>query len=193
MDFLILPLGFLPFLLPLAVSLLAGGAVVGAIGSIQQGKAQSAMAKFQAQQAEENAKRAQQNAAAEAEAEVGRQKYLETQKRSSLATQRAALASSGLMLSGSALDVMSDSDLNFELQKADSRQQSGMRRMQMLDQSRDLVIDSQLQMVASKNARTGSYYGAAGTLLSGAGQAAAVGSSGSGKKADTRPVYGPGY
>jgi hypothetical protein len=159
-----------------AVAVLAVGATVGAYGTIQQGKAQSAMNKFQAQQAEENAKRAQQNAASEAEAEVKRQSYLEGQKRSTLASQRAALASSGLLLTGSSLDVMSDTDLNFELQKADSRDQSAQRRMSMLDQSHDFMIDSQLQMVASKNAKASSYYGAAGTFLGGMGQAAAVAS-----------------
>jgi hypothetical protein len=159
-----------------AVALIAAGTTVAAVGTIQQGKAQSAMHKFQAQQAEENAKRAQQNAASEAEAEVKRQGYLESQKKSTLASQRSALAASGLMLTGSSLDVMSDTDLNFELQKADSREQSSQRRMSMLDQSHDFMIDSQLQMVASKNAKTASYYGAAGTALSGYGQAAAVGS-----------------
>lgn len=157
---------------------IGGGALVSAYGSIQQGKAQSAMAEFQAQQAEENAKRAQQNAASEAEAEVKRQAFLEGQKRSSLASQRSALAASGLLLSGSGLDVMSDTDLNFELQKADSRDQSYQRRTSLLDQSRDFMIDSQLQMVASKNAKTSSYYNAAGTALSGGGQAVAVGSQG---------------
>jgi hypothetical protein len=159
-----------------AVVLIAAGTTVSAVGTIQQGKAQSAMHKFQAQQAEENAKRAQQNAASEAEAEVKRQAYLEGQKKSTLASQRSALAASGLLLTGSSLDVMSDTDLNFELQKADSREQSSQRRMSMLDQSRDFMIDSQLQMVASKNAKTASYYGATGTSLSGFGQAAAVGS-----------------
>jgi len=164
------------YLATAAVVMIAAGTTVAAVGSIQQGKAQSAMNKFQAQQAEENAKRAQQNAASEAEAEVKRQAYLEGQKKSTLASQRSALAASGLMLTGSSLDVMSDTDLNFELQKADSREQSSQRRMSMLDQSHDFMIDSQLQMVASKNAKTASYYGAAGTSLSGFGQAAAVGS-----------------
>lgn len=173
-------------MLTTAAVVVVAGAAVGAYGTIQQGKAQSAMAKFQAQQAEENAKRAQQNAASEAEAEVKRQSYIEGQKKSTLASQRAALASSGLLLTGSSLDVMSDTDLNFELQKADSRDQSANRRMAMLDQSHDFMIDSQLQMVASKNAKTSSYYGAGGTLLSGAGQAGAIystprGDKGSGK------------
>jgi hypothetical protein len=165
-----------------AIALTVLGTTVTAVGTVQQGKAQSAMHKFQAQQAEENAKRAQQNAASEAEAEVKRQSYLEGQKKSTLASQRAALASSGLMLTGSSLDVMSDTDLNFELQKADSREQSSQRRMSMLDQSHDLMIDSQLQMVASKNAKTASYYGATGSALSGFGQAAAIGSQSKGKK-----------
>ena len=151
---------------------MAVGTGVAAVGTIQQGKAQSAMHKFQAQQAEENAKRAQQNAASEAEAEVRRQSYLDGQKRSTLASQRAALASSGLLLTGSSLDVMSDTDLNFELQKADSRDQSANRRMSMLDQSHDFMIDSQLQMVAGKNAKAASYWGAGGTSLSGGGQTA---------------------
>lgn len=157
-----------------AASVMAIGSVVSAVGTIQQGRAQAAQAKFAAREAELNRQRAAANAAAEAEASQKQQKYLEQRKKSMLATQKTAVAASGLDLSGSALDVMSDTDLNFELQKADARYESRLKQYQYLNQSRDFGVESQLQMIASKNARTASYYGAGGTLLSGLGQAGAT-------------------
>lgn len=152
------------------------GAGVATVGAIQQGKAQEAQNKFMAQEAELNAKRAANNAAAEAAANHREQKFLDQRKTSVLSAQKTAIAASGLALSGSALDVMSDTDLNFELQKADSRYESRLRQYQHLNQSRDFGIESQLRMVAARNAKTSSYYSAGGTLLSGTAQAASFAS-----------------
>jgi hypothetical protein len=151
------------------------GAGVAAVGAIQQGKAAEAQAEFQARESQLNAQRAVANAQAEAEANQREQKLLEQRKKSVLASQKSAVAASGLELSGSSLDLMSDTDLNFELQKADSRQGSRLRQYQYLNQSRDFGIESQLRIIAGRNARTSSYYGAGSSLLSGAGQAAGYG------------------
>jgi len=148
------------------------GAGISAYGMIQQGKAAEAQAEFEAKEAQLNAQRAVANAQAEAEANQREQKFLEQRKKSALASQKSAVAASGLALSGSSLDLMSDTDLNFELQKADSREGSRLRQYQYLNQSRDFGIESQLRIIAGRNARTASYYGATSTLLSGAGQAA---------------------
>jgi hypothetical protein len=156
-----------------AVAAVVGSAVT-AVGAIQQGRAVAAQNKFAAREAEMNAKRAIGNAQAEADASQREQRFLEQRKNSALASQKAAVAASGLDLSGSALDVMSDTDLNFELQKADSRYESRLRQYQHLNQSRDFGVESQLRMVAARNARTSSYYSAGGTLLSGAGQTAGI-------------------
>lgn len=153
------------------------GAGISAVGTIQQGRAQAAQAKFAAQEAELNRRRAAANAQAEADNEVRLQSFLERDKKSMLATQKTAVAASGLELSGSNLDLMLDTDLNFELEKADSRQRSYLKRHQYITQARDFGVESQMQIVASKNARTSSYYGAGGTLLSGAGSAMAIASS----------------
>lgn len=154
--------------------LMAVGTAVSAYGTIQQGKAQKAQADFEAQQAALNARRAVGNANAEAEANDREQRFMEQGRKSTLAAQRAAVAASGLQISGSALDVMTDADLNAELQKADSRFISRVKQTNLLNQSQDLYAESGMLIRAGRSARKNANISAAGTLISGAGQAASA-------------------
>lgn len=157
-------------LAPLAIPLMIAGTGVSAAGMILQGRAASASAKAQAKVDEANARIAENNASLESEA-VTRQLSSQRSGFSRLiGQQKSAVAKSGLTLSGSALDVMSDSELQNSLMEQEIQRGGFARASGYLQQSSDFRAQAAIGRAAGANARTGSYIGAGGTLISGAGQ-----------------------
>lgn len=165
--------------------LMAAGSVVSAIGTIQEGREQQRQANFQARQAEIQAQEevvagniAATNARqAEADSEV---QWVDTMRERTrlLGEQRAAVAKSGLQLTGSAVDVQRDSALEFERQASRSyfsglnvagnyRAESGARMRSSLN----MRATADNYRKAGKAARRASYFGAGATVLTGAARA----------------------
>lgn len=90
-----------------AAASIASG-VVGAMGAMQQGKAASAAANYQAQVADRNAKIARQQATVE-------QDDQRRENMRQLGAIRAAYGGSGLEMAGSPLDVLEDTSIEQEL------------------------------------------------------------------------------
>jgi len=142
---------------PLA-AILIGSAAASAIGSIQQGNAAKASADFNAQVAERNATLATQQGTENA-ARI-RRSNLQSQ-----GAQRAAFGASGLRLSGSALNVLSDSAIQGELQALDAKTNA-------INESRGFKSKASLSRAQGRNARRAGFIGAGSTLLQGGAKAA---------------------
>jgi hypothetical protein len=143
-------------LLVSALALSAASAGIGAYSSIQQGKAQEDAAKFNAAVARNNAIASQEQAQFDAD-------RIRNKNRKVLGLQRAALAANGVELTGSAADLMFDSSVQSELEVAAAIYQGKVSAGAQNAQA-------SLYERQGKDARTGSYWSATGTILGGASQ-----------------------
>lgn len=134
------------------------GAGVGAYSTIQASNAQAKAEEYNAAVAQQNA----QIAGQQAEYEAAR---IRAKNRKVMAAQRTALAKSGVQLSGSATDIMWDSEVQGELD-AQARIYSGMLS------SVGYQNESQLAKMNARSARRSAPLAAAGTILGGLGGAA---------------------
>lgn len=96
------------------ITLMVASAVVGAVGSIAQGVSANKAAKFNAQVAANNARLAQQ---------TGEENAARIQRQSTQieGAQKATLGASGISLTGSSLDVLSDTAIEGELAALDAK------------------------------------------------------------------------
>jgi len=180
-------------------SAVAGGALVAstvaagvsAYGMIQQGKLQAASQElqgriaqdennYQAKLDENNAVRAgyaaiQEQQNADREIDATREQRLRV-----LASQRAALGKSGLTITGSAVDVLSDTSIQMEKEIQMARYRGQIVAYNYSQEASDLRISAGARRAAGSNARltagynarsaiVNSRYSAAGTLLQAAG------------------------
>jgi hypothetical protein len=135
------------------------GAVISAIGAIQQGQAAKASSDFNATVSQQNAQIARQNAADQA-AQADRESYLRLG-----AIRAAAGASGGASGEGSVLDVLADSASQSELEK-----QNIIYRGEL--QARGYTNTAMLDTYSGNQAKSGSYLKAGAELLSGGANAA---------------------
>ena len=156
----------------IATAAAAAGAGISAYGQVQQGKAAKREADYSAATQDNNAITAgyaaiQEGQNAQREADQIREHRLRT-----IGSQRTAAAHSGLTLSGSVLDVMSDTSIQSEqdIQLALYRGQIGAYNQQ--GAATNFRNQATMTRMAGANAKRGAYFQAAGTLLSGIGQAA---------------------
>lgn len=157
-----------------AVPLLIASVVASAgsaFATIQQGRAASAEAKFQAKVADQNAQIASQNAAMELEAGEREATRLRQIRNRTIGAQAAAAGRSGLTLSGSVIDVMSDTALESERDVANTLYASRTGALNQNMAARDFANQSKLSRAAGKNARTASYIQGGSTLIGGAANA----------------------
>lgn len=130
------------------------GAVISAIGALQQGQAAKAASDYNAQIAQQNAQIARQNAADQAR-QVDRENYLRLG-----AIKAAAGASGGDTGQGSVLDVLADTAAQGELEK-----QQTLYRGELA--ARGYANTATLDTFSGETARTGSYFKAGSELLGG--------------------------
>lgn len=147
---------------------------IGTYATVQQGRAANAAAQAQADLYARNSRVAQNNATAEIATQKDTAKRMTSAQERLLGAQAAAAASSGLRLNGSVLDVMSDSALQSQLEIGDTIRESNNRASAILQQSSDFTAQAGMSRAAGANAKTSAYWGAGGTLLSGAGRSAEI-------------------
>lgn len=144
-----------------AVAASVAGAGVAAYSAHEQGKAQEGAAKFNAAVQRNNAMAAQQQAQYEADRIRKRNTYLR-------GAQNAAIAKSGIDISGSASDVIYDSAMQGEMDALAALYTGKVRSN--ADES-----GAMLSRLSGENARTSSYYSMAGSILGGVSGAANAG------------------
>lgn len=145
-------------------------AVVSAYSEYQQGKAQEANYKAQAQADEYNATVASQNAAVRRQQYVAQEEAQRRQAKQLLGEQRAALAQAGIGLSGSAADVYGQSVARSELDAMNIRYTGELEASGLLAQADQYRYSARTNRMNATSSRRGGYLNAAAALLSGASQ-----------------------
>ena len=155
-----------PMVIPLVISL--AGAAVSAYGQMQQAKAANAQADYQSKVANNNARTAEMEAQY---AEQQGQKNAEAQRRRTavlVGAQRARMGASGAVVdSGSFLDLTLDTAHQGELDAMALLEEGQMEAWRARIQGTNYQAQGKLFGMS----KTNPYIGAAGTLISGAGQA----------------------
>lgn len=153
------------------VSLVATGASVGmsALGSIQQGKAASASAKYNAQVQENNAEIARRNAQMAIEKGNAAASAEQMKTRANVGGIKAAQAASGVDVgSESAVDVRSSAAELGMLNTISIRSNAAREAYGYQTKELDATSQSQLDTAQGKFAKQAGYMDAAGTILGGA-------------------------
>jgi glucan-binding YG repeat protein len=155
------------------MALAAASAATSAVGSMQQGRQQKKAAQAQAQVAANNAAIAEQNAkdAIVAGQQQEQQNRMEHNQR--IGAMRAGAGASGIDVgAGSALDAVGDAAMMKEYDTLSIRDQAARQANNSYQQAADFTTQGNMATVAGKNAQSNGMWGAAGSLMSGAGQVA---------------------
>lgn len=144
------------------------GAGVSAYGMVQQGRAARQEANYNAKIEENNAISAGYAAIQEQQAAQREADSLRDERIRALASQRTAVAASGLMLSGSALDVMGDTALESEKEIQMALYRGRIGSYNQTQQAANFRNRAVLTRMAGKNAARSYNMQAAGTFLSSA-------------------------
>jgi hypothetical protein len=153
-----------------SLGLTALGGVTGALGAIQQGKAQAASARFNAAVAGINAQQAERNAQMASEAGMAQAAMRERQTRAEVGQLKANQAASGIDVnSGSALDVRSSAAELGELDALTVRSNATKEAYGYSTQANSFRNEAGLENAEAENDETAGNVGAASTLLGAAG------------------------
>ncbi len=163
----------------LALAATAASTAVSAYGTYQQGQAENRRMEFNAKVEENNAISAGYAALQETQAAAREAEALREDRVRVLASQRSAVAASGLMISGSAVDVMGDTALASEKEIAMAYYKGQMGAYNQTQQASNFRSQATLSRMSGQNAKRSGLYGAVGTTLSGA---ASIGTSYAGFK-----------
>lgn len=156
----------------LMTMLAIGSTVIGAAGAIQSSQAQAAAANYNAQVGEMNATLAERRA----KDAIERGATEEQRKRQEVArlkgAQTAAMAANGVDLTmGSPLDTLVDTAVLGELDALTIRTNAYRESYEHKVDAVNKRAGAELNRAQAKNAITGGYLSAAGTVLTGAGKA----------------------
>lgn len=148
------------------------GAAVSAVGTIQQGQAAKAAGAYNNRVQQQNAITSEALAKdAEDRGRIAEQRQRQ-QTASLMGRQQAVLAAKGIDLgSGTPLDILSQSAEYGELDALTIRHNASNEALGYRVQANNQRTSGQMALLEGKNAATGSYYQAGGTLLGGASKA----------------------
>lgn len=153
-------------------ALMAGGTLFGAYGQYQQGRAEQAAANYQADIEDRNAKLAMRQAedatARGAQEELNLRRQTEKLKGS----QIASIGASGGDLSGSAIDLLTDTAYQSELDAANIRYNSQRERWGYEVQASNHRSQANIYRASAANAKKAGTIGALGTVFTGASKVA---------------------
>lgn len=166
-----------PYLMAASAAVTVAGAVQQSQAAKAQGEAAQRQANFEAQVQENNATIAGYQAIEARKAADREAAQIQEQRLRVLGQQRAATSASGLTLSGSALDVMSDSAIQAEKDIQMAKYRGDVGAYNATNQSRDLQTSSILTRMAGANAKAAARDRSTGALISGFGSALGQGAS----------------
>ena len=150
-----------------------GSAIIGGFGAIQQGRAASASANYNAQVAANNAKIAQQNATWAGQAGEAQAAASEAKTRAAVGATQAAQGASGVDVnSGSASDVRASQAEIGMLDALTIRSNAARQAYGYQTQSASDTAQSKLDKSQAKNDSTAGLIGGGATLLGGLGTTA---------------------
>ncbi len=155
----------------LPVALAVASTAMSVVGAIQQGNAQEAQYKAQAQAQDYNAKVSENQAIAANQQTAAREDAERRQRRIALGSARAAMSETGLTDSGSIMDMFDQSAINSELDVLNTRYEGNMAAKGFNDQA---VLDRYGAATARSNAKAASsakWVNAGSALISGASSA----------------------
>jgi hypothetical protein len=142
-----------------------------AVGAIQQGKSAQAQARANATAANYNANLRTMEAGIARQNAGRREEQQRRAARQILGKQRAAIAQSGTLMTGSNIDITEQSEFNAELDALNIRYEGDLRSYGLLAQAEQDRYAARSYEAAGKNAMTGAYLSAGASLLSGAASA----------------------
>ena len=154
-----------------AANVAAAGAVISTVGMIQQGQAQASQAKFQAGVAQNNAIIAQQQATRAQQRALLDEEDFRRQQSDLMASRRSLMGGLGVTGAGSPLAVSSDFAGESELNALRLRNQGAVNVNRLQQDVMNYKSQAGLYGMQGRQAVTGSYFRAGGTLMSGMGQA----------------------
>ena len=148
-------------------------AVVAAVGSVMQGKAQKDAADYNAQVMQNEASVAQTQADQSVQQAQSEQVKHDRQAALQMGHQRSLLAASGIdMSSGSALNQLVDNTGQFEIDRQNIGYQGQLNQWGYMNKANSLIGQSELEKAKGQSALTAGYMGAASSLIGGAGKVA---------------------
>jgi hypothetical protein len=143
------------------------------MGSVQQGQQQKKVAQAQAQAAANNAVIAEQNAKDAIVAGQRQEQQNRMEHNQRIGAMRAGAGASGIDVgAGSALDAFGDAALMKEYDTLSIRDQAAQQANAYYQQAADFTTQGNMATAAGKNAAQAGAWGAAESLLSGAGKVA---------------------
>lgn len=158
------------FLAPIMPFLSIASGVVGAIGTLSQAGAASATAQSQAQAAQYNATIERQRADAALQQADAQEEQSRRNSRKVIGAQRAALVENGIGLdSGTGSDLVQDSTLNAEMDALNIRYQGQLNARGFNAQAALDDYSSEAAKSRADSALTAGFFGAASSVLTGAG------------------------
>lgn len=146
---------------------------IGAIGSIQQANAAAAAANYNAQVQEMNAQISEENAEDALERGADEEQALRRRHAQIIGQQEAAMAANGVDLSfGSPLDTLVDTTYLADLDALNVRSNAARENYNYRVQAANQRAGAELFRMEARSARTGGFLNAAGSVLTGASNAA---------------------
>ena len=148
--------------------LLIASAAASAYSTVQQGKQAKAQANYQAAVDENNATKKGYEQIAYAQGAAREGSHIADQRDRVLHEQINSAAGSGLMISGSVHDVMSDSAIQAQKDIDMAHYRGSVGSYNAQSEGADLMVSSTMTRLAGKNAQTASWFEAGATLAKGA-------------------------
>ena len=158
----------------IAIVTSVAGAAMSAVGSIQQGQAQSASLKAQAEAARYNQNVANQNAQMVMQSQAYNEQIQREKNQRLLASQKAAYGKAGVTMAGSPLDVQADTTFMMEQDILSSRYNAQIKSWQYQSQAGLMGLEASQYSRMSQYPVVGGYLGAGSTLLTGAAKGAMI-------------------
>jgi len=155
----------------LSTALSIGGAAIGAVGAVQQGKAASSAASYNAKVADRDMEVADQNRKMAIETARIDAEGKRRDNRRVLASIRTQYGASGLSLAGSPLDVLQDTAIEGELDARRTEYEGRARGREGALQMLGFQEDASLSRMEASSAKRAGYTGALASTLSGVGTA----------------------
>lgn len=154
-----------------AVGLGLIGTGISVYGTIQQGKAAKAQANFDAAQQEEQSAVAQYNAKSAMDDAEREADQLRDVRVRNLASQQTAVASSGLTISGSAIDVMRDTSIQSEKEVRMAKWRGATEAYNFGQKAKSLLTTSTFTRAAGRNYKRSANLSAVGQAFDGLSRA----------------------
>lgn len=153
---------------------LAGG-TVGTVSSIQQGKATQAQYDYQAKVAQNNAKIAEENARRTRQQGIEEERLQRIKTQRNVASQMSSMASNGIdVTQGTAVDVLADTSAMGELDALQTRYNYEAKAQGYDVEAGNFKNQSNLDMLAGRNAYSAGIMGGISEGLAGIGKTADV-------------------